>query len=230
MAGIPATTLAVLTLVFGGVQGRDLSALAFALSALFFYIAASAYANRRSADALRAANEKLQGMAYFDGLTALANRRMFDEALTALLALADRRGAPFALVLIDLDELKEINDGQGHDAGDALLVEVSARLRALVRGSDTLARIGGDEFAILMADASDRADVDALCGRILEAFRSPIAFRGLSLKSTSSVGVAIFPDDGQDRETLYKAADLALYAAKRGGGNTCRIYDAALAA
>jgi diguanylate cyclase (GGDEF)-like protein len=155
---------------------------------------------------------------------------MFDEALTALMTLHGRRKTPFALLLIDLDRLKEINDSQGHDAGDALLVEVSARLKGLVSGADTLARIGGDEFAILMADASDPADLDRFCRKILEAFRSPIAFRGLSLESISSIGVAVFPEDGRDQETLYKAADLALYAAKHGGGNTCRVYHVALAA
>jgi diguanylate cyclase (GGDEF)-like protein len=230
MAGIPATTLCVLTLGFGGMKGGELAALAFALTAELGYIGASAFANRRSAKALREANEKLQGMAYFDGLTALANRRMFDEALKALLVLSGRRGTRFALLLIDLDGLKEINDSRGHDAGDALLVEVSARLRGLTRASDTLARIGGDEFAILMADDAEPAAVEAMCRRLLEAFRAPIDFRGRVLRSTPSIGVAIFPDDGQTRETLFKAADLALYAAKHGGGNAWRVYDVALAA
>jgi diguanylate cyclase (GGDEF)-like protein len=127
-------------------------------------------------------------------------------------------------LLVDIDGLKQVNDTRGHDAGDALLVQVAHRLRGLVRASDTLARIGGDEFAILTADATEPADLAVICERITDAFRPQVAGDGEPLWSAVSVGAAVFPDHGDDQDTLYKASDMALYAAKNAGRSTWRIY------
>jgi diguanylate cyclase (GGDEF)-like protein len=229
-AGIPAAMLMTLTLGFGGLHGAALASAIFATVITLGYVAASALANIRAAKDLSAAYEEVQSLAYFDALTDLANRRMFNETFRTLLALSAHRQANFALLLIDLDGLKQVNDNLGHDAGDALLVDAAARLRSLIRRADSLARVGGDEFAILVADVGEPADVEALCGRIVEAFRPAFEFNGAGVKSSTSVGAAMFPADGEDQETIYKAADLALYAAKRGGRNTWRFYSEALAA
>jgi diguanylate cyclase (GGDEF)-like protein len=229
-AGIPAAMLMTLTLVFGGLRGGALASAIFATVVTLGHVVASAFANMKAARELSAAYEEVQSLAYFDALTALSNRRMFTETLRTLLALSAHRRAKFALLLIDLDGLKQVNDSLGHDAGDALLVDAAARLKALIRPADSLARVGGDEFAILVADVGEPAEVEALCGRIVEAFRPALEFHGSRVESTTSVGVAIFPYDGKDDETIYKAADLALYAAKRGGRNTWRFYSEDLAA
>jgi diguanylate cyclase (GGDEF)-like protein len=229
-AGIPAAMLLTLTLVFGRLHGGALASAVFAMVVTLSHVAASASANMKAAKELSAAYEEVQSLAYFDALTTLSNRRMFNESLRTLLALSAHRRANFALLIIDLDGLKQVNDSLGHDAGDALLVDAAGRLRGLIRGADSLARVGGDEFAILVADVGEPAEVEALCGRIVDAFQPAFEFQGARIESTTSVGVAMFPDDGRDQETIYKAADLALYAAKRGGRNTWRFYSEALAA
>jgi diguanylate cyclase (GGDEF)-like protein len=146
------------------------------------------------------------------------------ETLGQLSELARRRGTHFDLLLIDLDRFKQINDTLGHDAGDALLIEAAKRLRAAVRRSDSVFRLGGDEFAILLPDSSDpdRAAVEATCRRIVDGFTAPIPFNGSNMKTSPSIGIASFPNDSTTQEGLYKAADVALYAAKQAGRNTWR--------
>ncbi len=230
MAGIPAATLLTLPFVHGELHGRALASVLFAMVVMLSYVGASAFANIKASRELTVAYREVQSLAYFDALTALANRRMFDERFSTLLAHSAHRQANFALLLVDLDGLKQVNDSLGHDAGDAILIDAAGRLRALIGETDSLARVGGDEFAILVADVDEPADVEPLCCRIIEAFRPAFQFRGATLKSTTSVGVAMFPDHGEDRDAVYKAADLALYAAKRSGRNTWRFYSAELAA
>jgi diguanylate cyclase (GGDEF)-like protein len=128
----------------------------------------------------------------------------------------------FALLLIDLDRFKEINDSLGHDAGDALLIEIARRLRAVVRNADDVFRIGGDEFAILCVDFPDDSAVEAVCRKILEKVYAAVPFNGIEMTSSPSIGIARFPADGESLEALFKVADLALYEAKRGGRNTWR--------
>jgi diguanylate cyclase (GGDEF)-like protein len=229
-AGIPAAMLLTLTLGFGGLHGAALVSAIFAMVVTLSHVVASAFANMKAAKDLSAAYEEVQSLAYLDALTGLTNRRMFNETLRTLLVLSAHRRAKFALVLIDLDGLKQVNDILGHDAGDALLVEAAARLKALIRGPDSLARVGGDEFAVLLADVGELSDVETLCRRIVEAFQPAFEFHGAGMKSTTSVGAAIFPCDGEDQQTIFKSADLALYAAKRGGRNTWRFYSHDLAA
>jgi diguanylate cyclase (GGDEF)-like protein len=176
----------------------------------------------RTAELLQS-QQRLEQLAYSDLLTSLPNRRMFTEDFHKRLALTRRQGGYFALLLIDLDHFKQVNDTLGHDAGDALLLEVANRLRSVVRESDCVARLGGDEFAILLAPDDDTAGIDSVCRRLLDCFDAPVLLGGTEMQTTVSVGVALFPDHGETQDVLYKAADLALYAAKRTGRNTwCR--------
>ena len=169
-------------------------------------------------------HRQLEEIAYFDMLTSLPNRRMFAEEFRKRLALARRRGEAFALLLVDLDFFKQINDTFGHDAGDAVLVETACRLRIAVRETDCVARLGGDEFAILLFTAHDPEAIEAVCRRILESFSVGIPFNDLSLRSGCSVGIALFPDHGDTQESLYKSADMALYEAKRTSRNVFRWH------
>ena len=173
---------------------------------------------------LRERERQLEQMAYFDLLTALPNRRMFTETFTRFCDLAQRQDTRFCLLLIDLDRFKQVNDTLGHDAGDALLVEAARRLQAAVRRSDYAFRLGGDEFAILLSGGPDfdLASVEVTCRRIVDGFAAPVPFKGVDMRTSPSIGIAGFPDDGTTQEDLYKAADLALYEAKQAGRNTWR--------
>jgi diguanylate cyclase (GGDEF)-like protein len=179
---------------------------------------------------LRESQRQLQQIAYCDTLTALPNRRMFMEEFRELLVLAGLQSGRFALLLIDLDRLKHINDTLGHDVGDALLIEAAIRLQAAVRKSDCVARLGGDEYAILLTQNPAAADIEAVCKRIVDNFALEVVVNGVSVRTSPSIGVAVYPDHGTAQDPLYKSADLALYEAKRMGGNTYCWYRARMAA
>jgi diguanylate cyclase (GGDEF)-like protein len=164
-------------------------------------------------------HRQLGEIAYFDMLTRLPNRRMFSKELYSRMALAREPGRSFALLLVDLDFFKKINDTFGHDAGDAVLVETAGRLLAGVRESDCVARLGGDEFAILLSPGYGADAVEAICRRFLDSFAVEIPFRDTILKVECSIGIAMFPEHGDTQERLYKSADLALYQAKRTSRN-----------
>jgi diguanylate cyclase (GGDEF)-like protein len=167
---------------------------------------------------LRKSHCRLEEIAYLDGLTSLPNRRMFTDVFRRQLAQAQRQSSRFALVLIDLDRFKLINDAYGHDAGDAVLIEIAVRMKALVRESDCAARLGGDEFGILLSSAENAEDAEVFCKRLADSFANGIPFEDALLRSSASIGIAMFPEDGDTQETLYKSADLALYEMKRAGG------------
>jgi diguanylate cyclase (GGDEF)-like protein len=166
---------------------------------------------------------QLEELAYSDALTTLPNRRMFGDYCRQMIAASERLDAGFALLLIDLDHFKQVNDTLGHDAGDALLIETARRLRGIARKADVVARLGGDEFAILLADAAIPSAVDIACGRIIDAFDDPVLHEGQEMRASPSIGVALFPNDGTTQDELYKSADLALYEAKRSGRHTWRF-------
>ncbi len=168
---------------------------------------------------LRESQRQLQEIAYCDTLTALPNRRMFMEEFRELLVLAGLQSGRFALLLIDLDRLKHINDTLGHDVGDGLLIEAAIRLQAAVRKSDCVARLGGDEFAVLLTQNPAATDIEAVCKRIIESFAFEVLINGTKVKTSPSIGVAVYPEHGTAQDRLYKSADLALYEAKRMGGN-----------
>jgi len=170
---------------------------------------------------LRESQQKLEHMAYTDSLTGLPNRRMFTEKFKSLIALKRRQEGYFSLMLMDFDDFKIINDTYGHDAGDAVLTEMSRRMAALVRESDCLARLGGDEFGLLLGESQDLEGTEMVCRKVIESFTTPVLFEGLLLKTAPSIGIALYPFDGNTQDALYKVADVALYRAKRGGGNGC---------
>ncbi|WP_221312793.1 ligand-binding sensor domain-containing diguanylate cyclase [Granulicella aggregans] len=169
---------------------------------------------------LKQSQQKLEHMAYTDSLTGLPNRRMFTEHFRRLLALKRRQQGTFALLLMDFDDFKSINDTYGHDAGDAVLKEMAVRMSAVVRESDCLARLGGDEYGLVLGQSPDAEATEMVCQKIVESFAEPILFRGAELRTSPSIGVALYPADGKTQDRLYKTADLALYEAKRGGGNS----------
>ena len=177
--------------------------------------------------ARKEAEAQLAFLAHHDPLTGLPNRAYFDHRLGQVLAGADR-GRGFALCFIDLDRFKLINDSLGHGAGDAVLVEVARRLGSVCRGGDTLVRLAGDEFVILIEGAGDAGSAAAIAGRALHALSQPVKAAGRDIDLTASLGVALCPNDGRDADTLLRNADAAMYAAKAAGRNTFRFYDQAM--
>ncbi len=166
--------------------------------------------------------QELDHLASHDSLTGLQNRRFFMDRLQHALAHARRDQGRLAMLFVDLDRFKEVNDSEGHAAGDALLRALALRLRHLVRESDTVARIGGDEFVILLDQVGDPADVEVVAQKVRDALAEPVLWEGRELLAGASVGVARFPEHGQDAETLMAAADKAMYQAKSdGGGLVC---------
>jgi diguanylate cyclase (GGDEF)-like protein/PAS domain S-box-containing protein len=169
------------------------------------------------------AEQQIEYQAYHDALTGLANRRLFHEHLSLALALAARRNRLVAVLFLDLDHFKLINDTLGHTTGDALLKLVAARVRNCVRDGDTVARVGGDELTIVLQDLGTKEDAAALAQKVLRAVAEPIDLNGHRLYVTTSVGITTFPDDGDDAETLLKNADTAMYRAKSEGRNTYQM-------
>jgi diguanylate cyclase (GGDEF)-like protein len=173
---------------------------------------------------LSASQKQLQQYAYFDTLTGLQNRRAFNEKFHAMLEEAQEATGRFALLLIDLDDFKQVNDVFGHDAGDALLVQTSRRLGEAVREHDFLARLGGDEFAVLLPNIRDLDIVEKICSRVVEAVGAPMMINGTSMKAGASVGAGVFPEHGASQEDLYRHVDQALYEAKRAGRGAWQWY------
>jgi two-component system cell cycle response regulator len=174
-------------------------------------------------EATRSHSKMLEALALRDPLTGLANRRLLAERLSMALVHARRNDSTTAVVYLDLDGFKEINNTLGHDAGDVLLKMVSARLTATVREEDTVARLGGDEFVIGLWHMSGPDDAPTVALKVIQAVTQPYVLKGQSIRLTTSAGVGIYPIHGQDADTLMKCADLALYEAKRAGKNAYRI-------
>ena len=173
---------------------------------------------------------RVQEQANHDQLTQLPNRRFFEQWLGYSLAQARRDGAPLALLFLDLDGFKAVNDRHGHKAGDELLVEIARRLRQTVRESDMLARLGGDEFALLAPNAKDGRELAHVAQRLLQVLDDPRQPALSDQPIGASIGVALFPEDASDVQGLFAAADAAMYAAKRAGKNRIAFYATAIAA
>jgi diguanylate cyclase (GGDEF)-like protein/PAS domain S-box-containing protein len=163
--------------------------------------------------------EQLAFIATHDLLTGLPNRMLFTDHLNLALAQAFRRQKKLAVMLLDLDHFKDVNDKLGHHEGDQLLQAVGRRLARLVRKSDTLARMGGDEFLLLLPEIDRVADAITLARKLIEAFGKPFSVGNHKLQITTSIGVALYPTDGEDVNTLMKNADIAMYSAKQQGRN-----------
>jgi diguanylate cyclase (GGDEF)-like protein/PAS domain S-box-containing protein len=163
-------------------------------------------------------------LAYHDPLSGLANRLLFNDRLKTAMSQAHRNQHLLAVVLLDLDHFKSVNDSLGHHAGDLLLVAVSQRLGGLLRECDTLARLGGDEFAILLSGIISHTDAAMLAGRIVVSFEKPFNLEGREVFTSTSIGIAIYPADGDSAEILLKNADVALYNAKDAGRAAFRFF------
>ncbi|MGB7541380.1 MAG: EAL domain-containing protein, partial [Burkholderiales bacterium] len=168
--------------------------------------------------------EQIQYLANHDALTSLPNRAMFSEVLNLGLQNARRYNRTFAVLFIDLDRFKIINDTLGHEAGDKLLQEMGRRLTQTVRSSDTVARLGGDEFVVLVQEVSEPKQVEAVARKILTAIIKPMFLREQECRVTASIGICMYPSDARDEQSLMKNADIAMYRAKEEGKNTYMFY------
>ncbi len=173
---------------------------------------------------LKETQRKLEQLASIDSLTGLPNRRLLNDRLEQAAHRAQRSNKGMAVMFIDLDGLKKVNDTLGHGVGDLLLQEAASRLQKCIRLSDSIGRLGGDEFAIVLEDARNRADATAIGERIVAAFALPFILDGHCVTTAASVGIAIYPNDGTDAATLLKNADVAMYKAKQAGRNQFRFF------
>lgn len=173
----------------------------------------------------RKAEELIKQLAYHDFLTGLPNRRLFNDRLSMAMNYVDRNKSMLAIMMIDLDNFKQVNDTLGHQVGDDLLKVVAKRLCDLVRKSDTVARMGGDEFLmLLMTDIITQQDISNIAEKVLAAFEQPIICNGHSIKTTPSIGIALYPQHGRDADSLIRNADIAMYHVKAAGRNSYRFY------
>lgn len=173
---------------------------------------------------LKNAQMELENLAFYDPLTNLPNRRFFRDHLQYVLAAANHEENRIAILMLDLDNFKKVNDTLGHDAGDELLTALSERLRGLVAQKDVVSRMGGDEFMILLRDVDIRSSIQRIADRILQAVRRPVTIRGHDIEVTASIGVATYPEDALSAEELMRNADLALYLSKESGRNRLSFF------
>jgi len=168
--------------------------------------------------------EHIQFLANHDALTSLPNRGMFSEVLNLAIQNARRYDRNFAVLFIDLDRFKNINDTLGHEAGDRLLQEMGARLTQTVRASDVVARLGGDEFVVLVQEVSEAKQVEAVARKVLSTLVKPMVIQRQECRVTASIGICMFPSEAQDEHALMKNADIAMYRAKEDGKNNYKFY------
>jgi diguanylate cyclase (GGDEF)-like protein/PAS domain S-box-containing protein len=174
------------------------------------------------------ADVKIRKMAYHDALTGLPNRVLFVDRLKLAMAHAQRHQQKLAVMLLDLDHFKDINDTHGHNVGDQLLRSAGKRLTGLLRKNDTVSRMGGDEFFLLLPELTEVNDATKIAQKIMKAFREPFAFNGHELSITTSIGIALYPDDGEKVDILLINADIAMYQAKEKGRNNYQRYTATM--
>ena len=179
---------------------------------------------------LEAANRKLRHLASHDSLTGLPNRLLLDDRISQTIAQADRQSHEFAILVIDLDRFKVVNDSLGHRAGDELLREVAQRLKSAVRTVDTTARLGGDEFVILLGPPITESEAYAVAHRVIELMEPSMRLLGLDVHTSPSIGMAFYPHDGRTADTLLARADAAMYTAKERGRNNVQRYAAGMSA
>jgi diguanylate cyclase (GGDEF)-like protein len=215
--GINAMTLAV---SIGAISMLILST-TLIISAMDAHVAAT---SARLAVSLQTANDQLRSIALFDPLTSLPNRLLLDDRIRQAVVHAERTGKMFALMFIDLDRFKPVNDTYGHSIGDALLQAVAGRLTSVLRKGDTVARIGGDEFLALMHDLSGPHDAAVIGEKVVAQLGTPFSVQGHALQISCSIGISVYPQDGTDIPTLMANADSAMYTVKAGGRNGYRFF------
>ena len=177
----------------------------------------------REAERVRS-QERIQYLATHDGLTGLPNRAMFNELLRLGAESARRYERKFAVLFVDLDRFKFVNDTLGHEAGDVLLKEMSTRFKECLRASDVVARLGGDEFVFLIQEVGDAAQVTTVARKVLSAALRPVEILGQECRVTASIGISMYPTDATDEQSLMKNADMAMYLAKEEGKNNFQFY------
>ena len=197
---------------------------ALTLTMILLFYDAHLQRSRAHAQLLQRANEQLQHVATHDALTGLPNRILLADRLDQAIAQAERGGGSFALLMLDLDRFKSINDSLGHQAGDELLKEVAKRLRSGLRRVDTLARIGGDEFVIILNHIRGPQDVEPITEDLLNCVGQPMEIAAIEVQTSPSIGVSLYPRDGTDSHTLLRHADAAMYHAKKIGRNTFQFF------
>ncbi|MBF0319424.1 MAG: diguanylate cyclase [Nitrospirae bacterium] len=168
---------------------------------------------------------KLKELAHYDSLTGLPNRTLFYDRLEQSMKQAKRNNKDIALLMIDLDGFKCINDRMGHDTGDLVLKEIAQRLRSHIRDSDTAARLGGDEFVVILTNLSEAGDAETVALKIIVSIGKPFQFKVPYCAIGASIGISFYPSDGYDAETLLKKADAAMYRVKEGGKNNYRLFN-----
>ena len=168
----------------------------------------------------RLETERLNNLAHFDQLTEIPNRYLLLDRINHLIEQSERQESHFALLYIDLDNFKFINDNMGHAFGDRVLQETANRLKSAIRNSDTVARIGGDEFVILLEATHDKADISNIAEMLIETIHKPYLLDNLEVDVSGSIGVAIYPDNGNTTDELLATADKAMYKAKANGRDT----------
>jgi diguanylate cyclase (GGDEF)-like protein len=173
---------------------------------------------------LETANKQLRHLATHDALTGLPNRVLMDDRLSQSIVLADRQGQTFAVLLVDLDRFKLVNDSLGHRAGDELLKEVAQRLKSVVRDVDTVARLGGDEFVLIVTPSPERDAPQQVAKRIIDAMQPSVRIAGIEIHTSPSIGIAFYPGDATTIETLLAHADAAMYCAKQRGRNNFQCF------
>jgi len=166
---------------------------------------------------------ELKRMAFFDELTDIPNRKMLDRQIQKALVRSKRHKYNFTIMFIDLDDFKKVNDTFGHDAGDQLLIDVVSRIDECIREEDMISRIGGDEF-IVMFEETGKREIEQIANRIIKHVAKPYTISGNTVNISLSMGISMYPEDGEDKDTLIKAADKAMYYAKNNGKNKYQIY------
>ena len=178
----------------------------------------------RDISARKHAEARIQYLAHHDMLTGLPNRAYLTERLGTILALARRHGTQAAVMFIDLDHFKSVNDTLGHHAGDAVLKQVSARIREMLREADMVSRLGGDEFLVILADFAATGDAAMVADKLLQTLAVPMLFEGEELCARASIGISVFPRDGDNADDLIRHAEVAMYSAKEQGRSRSRFY------
>lgn len=170
------------------------------------------------------AEAHIHHLAYHDALTSLPNRLLFNDRLGHAINQAQRSQRMLAVMMLDLDRFKSVNDSLGHNVGDQLLIEIATRLSSTIRAGDTLARLGGDEFALLMPEVKSHADAATLAGKMIKQFEQSVSLDGHEFFASTSIGIALFPSDGSSSASLLRSADHALYSAKDAGRSVFRFF------
>jgi diguanylate cyclase (GGDEF)-like protein len=215
----------VLTADTGGIRGGLLRYGALLALASLGALVTTSLLTRRTKARMRRAESQLKHMAYTDTVTGLPNRRCTYEALEVEIAMRGEAGGRVGLLLLDLDNFKVVNDTAGHAAGDHLLQQVASRLRATVRPGDRIGRIGGDEFAVIVAPLADPAELEHVGRRIVAGLRQPLQVEGTEFTPTASIGACVFPDDARTMSELLSNADAALYRAKGNGRDNVAVFE-----